>query len=98
MMKVKLGRFISLLAVAIFATATTIQAQTVERVMSLNELFELADSVSLTIKRAESSAKVADAAVGIVTIIGLCFSDMRGKFKGVIPKLPSLWRMVKYDK
>lgn len=38
------------------------------------------------------------AAVGIVTIICLCFSDLRGKFKGVIPKLPSLWRMVKYDK
>lgn len=65
MQKVKLGRCISLLAVAIFATATTIQAQTVERVMSLNELFELADSVSLTIKSAESSAKVADAAVKV---------------------------------
>lgn len=37
------------------------------------------------------------AAVGIVTIIGLCFSDLRGKFEGVIPKLPNLWRMVKYD-
>ena len=38
------------------------------------------------------------AAVGIITIFCLCFSDLRGKFKGVIPKLPSLWRMVKYDK
>lgn len=38
------------------------------------------------------------AATGIVTIILLCFSDLRGKFKAVIPKLPSLWRMVKYDK
>lgn len=38
------------------------------------------------------------AVVGIVTIICLCFSDLRGKFKGIIPKLPSLWRMVKYDK
>lgn len=38
------------------------------------------------------------AAVGIVTIICLCFSDLRGKYKAVIPKLPSLWRMVKYDK
>lgn len=38
------------------------------------------------------------AAVGIVTIFGLCFSDLRGKFKGAFPKLPSLWRMVKYDK
>lgn len=37
------------------------------------------------------------AAVGILTIVGLCFSDLHGKFKGVIPKLPSLWRMVKYD-
>lgn len=37
------------------------------------------------------------AAVGIVTIVCLCFSDLRGKFKGVIPKLPRLWRMVKYD-
>ena len=38
------------------------------------------------------------AAVGIVTIICLCFSDLRGKFTAVIPKLPNLWRMVKYDK
>lgn len=38
------------------------------------------------------------AAVGIVTIFGLCLSDLRGKFKGAFPKLPSLWRMVKYDK
>lgn len=37
------------------------------------------------------------AAVGTVTVIMLCFSDLRGKFKGFIPKLPSLWRMVKYD-
>lgn len=37
------------------------------------------------------------AAVGIVTIICLCFSDLRGKYKAVIPKLPSLWRMVKFD-
>lgn len=36
--------------------------------------------------------------VGIVTVIVLCFSDLRGKFKGFIPKLPGLWRMVKYDK
>lgn len=36
--------------------------------------------------------------VGIITIIGLCFSDLRGKFKAYIPKLPNLWRMVKYDK
>lgn len=38
------------------------------------------------------------AVIGIATIILLSFSDLRGKFKGVIPKLPSLWRMVKYDK
>ena len=38
------------------------------------------------------------AAVGIATIICLCFSDLRGKYKAVIPKLSSLWRMVKYDK
>ena len=38
------------------------------------------------------------AVVGIVTIICLCFSDLRGKFTAVIPKLPNLWRMVKYDK
>lgn len=36
--------------------------------------------------------------VGILTIIGLCFSDLRGKYKAHIPKLPNLWRMVKYDK
>lgn len=29
-------------------------------------------------------------AVGIATIILLCFSDLRGKFKGVVPKLPNL--------
>lgn len=65
MQKEKLGRFISLLAVAIFATAATVQAQTIERTMSLDELFELADSVSLTIKSAEGSARVADAAVKV---------------------------------
>lgn len=31
------------------------------------------------------------AVVGIVTVFCLCFSDLRGKYKGVIPKLPSLW-------
>lgn len=65
MQKVKLGRFISLMVVGIYATASAVHAQTVERVMSLNELFELADRVSLTIKSAESSAKVADAAVKV---------------------------------
>lgn len=38
------------------------------------------------------------AVVGIVTTICLCFSDLRGKYKAVIPKLPNLWRMVKLDK
>lgn len=38
------------------------------------------------------------AAVGIVTTLLLCFSDLRGKFKAKIPKLPNLWKMVKYDK
>lgn len=65
MKKGKFGLFISLFTVAIFATSTTIQAQLIERTMSLNELFELADNVSLTIKSAESSARVADAAVKV---------------------------------
>lgn len=65
MMKGKLGRFISLLAVAIIATNATIQSQQIERTMSLDELFVLADSASLTIKGAENSAKVADAAVKV---------------------------------
>lgn len=65
MMKGKLGCFISLLAVAVFATGVTIQAQQIERTMSLDELLVLTDSVSLTIKSAESSAKVADAAVNV---------------------------------
>lgn len=65
MKKGKFGLFVSLLTVAIFATSTTIQAQHIERTMSLNELFELADNVNLTIKSAESNARVADAAVKV---------------------------------
>lgn len=64
-MKEESGRFISLLAAAIFATSATIQAQQIGRILSLDELFELADSASLTIKSAESSAKVADVAVKV---------------------------------
>lgn len=64
-MKEESGRFISLLAAAIFATSATIQAQQIGHILSLDELFELADSASLTIKSAESSAKVADVAVKV---------------------------------
>lgn len=65
MKKGKFCLFVSLITVAIFATSTTIQAQHIERTMSLNELFELADNVNLTIKSAESNARVADAAVKV---------------------------------
>lgn len=38
----------------------SVNAQQIERTMTLNELFELADNVSLTIKSAENSGMVAD--------------------------------------
>lgn len=47
------------------AANTAAHAQQPERIMSLDELFQLADSVSLTIKSAESRAQVADAAVAL---------------------------------
>lgn len=62
MKKVKLGRLILLLMLTMF---TTIHAQSTKRTMSLDELFKLADNASLTIKKAESSAKVAEAAVKV---------------------------------
>lgn len=65
MQKVKLSRFISLLVLMMLAASITMQAQVIKRTMSLDELFELADSVSLTIKKAESSARVADADVKV---------------------------------
>lgn len=145
---------------ALAAVAIEAEAKPIERRMSLDDLFRLADSVSVTIKKAESNVKVAEAAVevaknsllpdinfsasatyngnawmadryfsngknldsrygelqkqsmmvglkeifgiaaavGILTIIGLSFSDLRGKYKAIIPKLPNLWRMVKYNK
>lgn len=64
MKKVKLSRFIPLL-VMMLATSVSVHAQSIKRTISLDELFELADSVSLAIKKAQSNVKVADAAVKV---------------------------------
>lgn len=65
MKKVKLVSFIPLMALMMFVAGATVQAQSIERVMTLEKLFQLADSVNLAIKSAEGSARVADAAVKV---------------------------------
>lgn len=66
MTKLKLRSIATLLLVAMFANIMVAETtQTYKRTMGLGELFQLADSVSLTIKNAQSQAKVADAAVKV---------------------------------
>lgn len=65
MKKVKLGKSITLLIMILCAASGAIKAETVERTISLQELYKLADEASLSIKSAESSAMVADAAVKV---------------------------------
>lgn len=50
---------------ALAAVAIEAEAKPIERRMSLDDLFRLADSVSVTIKKAESNVKVAEAAVEV---------------------------------
>lgn len=64
MNRVKLSKLAALFF-ALFAVGAEVEAATVERAMSLEDLFNLADSVSLTIKKAESNVKVAEAAVKV---------------------------------
>lgn len=64
-MKGRLSDLCTLLIVFILGSATSLWAQQQERTMSLDELFQLADSVSLALKSAESQSKVADAAVAV---------------------------------
>lgn len=61
----KFSKLISLIPVMMLLFSATVNAQPIERTMTLNELFEMADNVSLTIKSAENSAMVADEAVRV---------------------------------
>lgn len=65
MKKVKTNRLIPFFVAMMSVVCATVQAQPIERTMSLGELFGLADSVSLAIKRAESNVRVAEAAVKV---------------------------------
>lgn len=64
-MIVNKSRVIALLLAMMLSVGVSGYAQRFERTMGLAELFELADSVSVAIKSAENSARVADAAVSV---------------------------------
>ena len=65
MMNVKLRKEAILFFVLMFANIMVVEARQMERTMRLDELFELADSVSLTIKGAQDQSQVAEAAVKV---------------------------------
>lgn len=64
-MKGRLSSLCTMLIAFIFGSTTSLWAGQQKRTMSLDELFQLADSVSLTLKSAESQSKVADAAITV---------------------------------
>lgn len=64
-MNVKLRKEAMLFFVLMFANIMVVEARQKERTMRLDELFELADSVSLTIKGAQDQSQVAEAAVKV---------------------------------
>lgn len=64
-MKVRLSGLFILLIAFMLGSTTSLWAGPQERTMSLDELFQLADSVSLTLKSAESQSKVADATIAV---------------------------------
>lgn len=64
-MNVKLRKEAILFFVLMFANIMVVEARQMERTMRLDELFELADSVSLTIKGAQDQSQVAEAAVKV---------------------------------
>lgn len=64
-MKVRLSGLFILLIAFILGFTPSLWAGPQERTMSLDELFQLADSVSLTLKSAESQSKVADATTAV---------------------------------
>lgn len=65
MKNVKIGKHIQFLMAVMFATSTSAQVPQIERMMGLNDLFEIADSISIAIKYAEGRANVADATVKV---------------------------------
>lgn len=64
-MKVRLSGLFILLIAFMLGSTTSLWAGPQERTMSLDELFQLADSVSLTLKSADSQSKVADATIAV---------------------------------
>lgn len=64
-MNVKLRKEAMLFFVLMFANIMVVEARQKERTMRLDELFELADSVSLTIKGAQDQSQVAEATVKV---------------------------------
>lgn len=64
-MKVRLSGLFILLIAFILGFTPSLWAGPQERTMSLDELFQLADSVSLTLKSADSQSKVADATIAV---------------------------------
>lgn len=64
-MKERLSGLCTLLIAFMLESTTSLWAGPQERTMSLDELFQLADSVSLTLKSAESQSQVANAAVAV---------------------------------
>ena len=61
----KFRKAVTLLSLLMFAILMPAEAQQMERTKKLNELFELADSVSLAIKSVQNQVQVADAAVQV---------------------------------
>lgn len=64
-MKVRFSGLFILLIAFMLGSTTSLWAGPQERTMSLDELFQLADSVSITLKSAESQSKVADATIAV---------------------------------
>lgn len=65
MIKVDLRKTAISFFVLLLTNIMVVQAQQIERLMKLNDLFKLADSVNLTIKNAQNQAQVANASVKV---------------------------------